>query len=662
MRAFMRETSLKLIKKAKLVGLGLIFILAACVGGTGGGGGPAGGPGGGALDAANPLSGSGQAASGTGPVAMPAPDTIAYEPYTWEPHLISCTNVPGPKVDCRGDHGSVGAGAKLRLSVYPPAQPGGTPIGPSFQVTADPTGSWEGSVFASAGQIIGICLLQGGNCIETLYLPVPPEGGTVNGTQGIMKNMVVDPDGNIIYSQRRRKKPSSLFSFHWKSLFISEAHAEGESINVVDSTLFIEYIRNNPQRFIGFFDTSGGGEPEPPRWTAAECPDQPARVLLRSVGDIRQAQLPGNEAYLKRLKPGAASAGFFQEVIAEFPGYTREDIRAVEVVDFLKAGAPGQRENFIAAAVASHVYLVKNGDHPNIVQRFDFPDQFVVVELFNASPYLYVFLKPKDGGAKPEYPVYIIGQREGQFNASCTPRSEALSHLTGIYNLDGYLEKFAAIGETKDGKYNVIIGSPEVRSDLLDFPPLSLLEKNHPMEVKILDLFGRGTGLFSQAAILAVLDPIEKNITLIRYRWASAPDTAQVEVTSLGDLGLNNLSYPQMLAIDRANKKLAFLDIREGGSELVSIGYNISGDEVSLVRDSINRYAIGLEAPSFLRLLEGSWVYNNSRGEVKSAPPVVDATANGDAPALDGITREDLTPGTPYDAPLADFIVNMDDD
>lgn len=216
---------LRIHHAAAFCGALILAALLACSGGAGPGAeGMAGGP----------MDGSGNYAAG--PMSLPAPSII-------NKGLVSCENVPGPTVQCRGTAGAVPANARVKLTVYgrhiaaaphwsdwlvPSAQavPGNTSI-----CNANGAGAFglagECSVIAATGEKIGICVASGDACVSAeLLLTVPVEGGVVSGATATIKSMSTTSDGYIIFGRRAEPRKESVFAFRWTDLFFGTARAQ----------------------------------------------------------------------------------------------------------------------------------------------------------------------------------------------------------------------------------------------------------------------------------------------------------------------------------------------------------------------------------------------------------------------------------------------------
>lgn len=276
---------------AALCGALILAALLACSGGAGPGAeGMAGGP----------MDGSGNYAAG--PMSLPAPSII-------NKGLVSCENVPGPTVQCRGTAGAVPANARVKLTVYgrhiaaaphwsdwlvPSAQavPGNTSI-----CNANGAGAFglagECSVIAATGEKIGICVASGDACVSAeLLLTVPVEGGVVSGATATIKSMSTTSDGYIIFGRRAEPRKESAFAFRWTDLFFGTARAQ---------------------------EAEGAPKLTLPAAVAASCPGNPnAQVDLAAAYKAPEGQW---------LTVKAQKAGAVQELF-QLPG-TQDDLQAI---------------------------------------------------------------------------------------------------------------------------------------------------------------------------------------------------------------------------------------------------------------------------------------------------------------------------------------------
>lgn len=629
----------KFASRLSWLGVALLLACSSATGPSGLGGGSGDG-GGGMTTGGGPVGGGGPGGNAADTVSMPAPASIARVPTDFlEVFKIVCQNIPGPQVRCYGDEDSAPPGSQLRLSVHPPGNLGTINIGLPVMVTVKTdtpashlNGSWEGFVTASAGQMIQICLMKAGVCAESLFMTVPPEGGEVNGVQGIKRKLVIDHNGYIFYIQREiipAKKPWSL-----TSLFISEANA----IEPIGDVLGPGALG------------PAGGVPIPPEHpligarmvgadyalVAADCPAQP--VVISPVVEARGSEFEGMEATIWQQNAIDALARFARRV-AVIPNASRFEVNDLATVQFNKAD--GTQADYLATAVHNFVYLHRYTDFSSTLEtRIDFP--FQVSQLVEAPPYLYVMLSPKPGGPKPEYPVYKIYQNiSGELQVYCVPASETLSNLKSIVQVDASYNMLAGIGLTEGGRYSLFVGVTEPLIDFRDFAPIALREYDHSVEVKLLGVTDSGIGG-------VVLDPTEKILSFFTYAWEVGADghasyVAHFHDTSLADLHLN---YPNLLAIDLTNKTLAFLDIQETGSKIYTYRYEGRGHEFTLRRLGSSTYNIGVDAPSFIKWIDGAWSYNDAGGNIRKVQTVAPLLLDEDvvAPA-GGDIRRDIRPG-----------------
>ncbi|MCC6272515.1 MAG: hypothetical protein IT572_03525 [Deltaproteobacteria bacterium] len=274
-----------------LCGALILATLLACSGGAGPGAeGMAGGP----------MDGSGNYAAG--PMSLPAPSII-------NKGLVSCENVPGPTVQCRGTAGAVPANARVKLTVYgrhiaaaphwsdwlvssAQAVPGNTSI-----CNANGAGAFglagECSVIAATGEKIGICVASGDACVSAeLLLTVPVEGGIVSGATATIKSMATTPDGYIIFGRRAEPRKESAFAFRWTDLFFGTARAQ---------------------------EAEGAPKLTLPAAVAASCPGNPnAQVDLAETYKAPEGQW---------LTIKAQKVGAVQELF-QLPG-TQDDLQAI---------------------------------------------------------------------------------------------------------------------------------------------------------------------------------------------------------------------------------------------------------------------------------------------------------------------------------------------
>ena len=621
------------------LGLFTALLLSACMGGGGGpeggtpgavGGGTPGGFAGNSLDGGG-LDGAGgltNAASGSGPVAMPAPDTVAWEPVTWVAYLMGCTNVPGPMVNCEGQPGSVDGGTRIRLTPYPPGQPGGTPKGASVETDADGSGAWNQNVEADAGDVVGICRVVSGNCAEVLYVVIPPEGGTVNGQQGYMKNLVIDKDGNKIFSRRLESpKASSWYvGFSFSDLFMGTAHADDvrapyliQNSNINWAQILLTTQQN--QRESEDHDAPAGIlSPIPYDLVSAEC-GTALNFVFMSVDQERREVMPGNEATLKRVRTDGVGGTFFPEVIAEFPGYTRGDINDVKVWQ----PREGDPKEYIAAAVGPHLYLVENGEHPAIKARIDFGLLNQVQQVLVSDQTLYVFLRSKGDASGVPNPLYRVNiNPDNSFRAACTRTTDILPSLRRITDFEPVSDKVAFLGETNEGRYILAAGNADRSfvdgNDIVGVDLALLRTYANPVEIAVLEIKNPSRSFTAGRGIrLLALDPVARKLELLDYNWGTPPESLHVESYSFAELGLEDLRYPHNMTSDESSRNVALIDIRESGSELVNLSFGNGASEDGTARPTVTvtRYSLGDEAPTVVRSEGNAWLYNSNQGEFR---------------------------------------------
>ena len=193
---------------------GILPLLWACSGGAG----PTAALDGGGASApvGGPVGGGGNFA--TGPVSLPAPSVFSpNNPVEWV--YINCTNVPGPNFECKGSAKSVQSKTEILVKIFAPAA--AVPRD-SFSLQAGEDGSWQFNRQATAGELLELCPKVDGICSGAKLFKIPPEGVSVSGSAGTMKNLVIDGQGNSWHS---RWWPRGGLRGLLASLWVSEARA-----------------------------------------------------------------------------------------------------------------------------------------------------------------------------------------------------------------------------------------------------------------------------------------------------------------------------------------------------------------------------------------------------------------------------------------------------
>ncbi|MFO1464078.1 MAG: hypothetical protein U1F66_09885 [bacterium] len=543
----------------RFIGHKMVYLAVALLWACSGGAGP-----GAALDGGSAGGGPVGGNFAAGPVSLPAPSVVSpNNPVEWV--NISCTNVAGPNFECRGTVHSVPANTEIQLSIYAPAA--AVPRD-SFSVQAGADGAWLASREGAAGESVEICPKIGGVCQGTRLFKLPPTGATVEGPQGTMKNLVIDPTGTSWHS---RWLPRGLsWGRLFASLWISEASAQEAA---------------NPYTPVACDASYLGIEPVPP------------------------ADAPGCRLY-RAVRGDAASTP-----MVTFENCEQTDIHAIVSTQIPLTGRP-----LLLVAVKNRVYLIDIMKVPTISWTYSFPNE-VTSLLDQGGGRFIVAAKPSSAvpGANPGQFFYLDVGRKGSLAAGCYASNDTLRGLEGVTSSDSLNDAFAMVAYKPTGQYQVFLGRTQPGSVLFRNQPMPLgAPSANPLEVRLLKVE-------DEYVYLAILNGAEKKITLIKH-YQPTTDVLVLDAPAdlVKEIGLEGLtadgaplsvSRPQLFNVNRESRELVYVDISEQGTRLVSVPYAVVRGEWAPVTTA-SALALGNAGPAFLMRdnaegAEGGWAYND---------------------------------------------------
>jgi len=544
----------------KLAFLGVV-LLWACSGGVGGAV-----DGGGTTGVGGPVGGGNFAA---GPMSLPAPTIVApNNPVEWV--YISCTNVVGPNVECKGNTRSVPPNTEIQFSIFAPAA---AVARDTFTAVAGADGSWLTAHAAAAGESIEICPKVKGTCQDLRYFKIPPEGSTVDGSAGTMKNFVIDSSGNSWHSRLWPRGFS--FGTLLASLWIPEARAE----------------------------TAVGG------YTPVICPTSgPIQVTLYDPASAPPAD-PSSCSLFRMARGDPASAS-----MVNFDDCEQTDIHAIISTKIPLTGAP-----ILLVAVKNRVYVVDISKVPTITWTYTFPDEVAAITDQGGGRFILAAKVAAATTGNPRAFYYLDIAKKAALGAGCYSSNDFLRGLETVTSSDSLNDAFAMVVYNNSGNYQVFAGRTQPGVVTFHNQPMPISAPNaNPLEVKVLNVE-------PDYVYLAVLNGGEKKITLIKHYFPST-DVVQSDAPAdvVKEIGLEGLalgaaplsvSRPQLFNANRDTHELVFLDIGEQGSRLITLPYNISHGDWTMVTTA-SAVSLGNAGPAFLRHddstgSDGGWAYND---------------------------------------------------
>ncbi|MFO1464077.1 MAG: hypothetical protein U1F66_09880 [bacterium] len=560
-------------RKGAWLGAGLVVLalVAAC---SGGGPGGSGGPVGSALDAGGNYA--------AGPMNLPAPSII-------NKNMIYCDNVAGPTVECRGSEGAVPANSRIRLTVYGRFSdrrswsdwliPSARAFPGNFDFcNANAAGAFgqipgDCSVVAVTGEKIGICVASGDVCASPeIVLTVPVEGGTVNGSTGVIKSMGTTPDGYIIFGRREGGHGSKRQAFHWTDLFFGTAHAE-EAPTIA---------------------------PLAPR--EATCPSNPNAVA--HLGPAYQA--PKDQFVTLKAQKG----GLVQELF-RLPG-TQDDLGAV-------SGDNIGNITYISVAMKNTLYVVhRDSRRPMATLVFPAP----IKSIRGGTSAMEVLLEVPKG----EPSVYRVAA--DSFDTNCLDTQEA-NALTGpnsfAYGLANYqppgegfrvpipFSVVGAVGRAENtDDYQVFYRQEEVPSYMSAYARTIYRQPGLMKDLQIVSVT-------AERVVMAVLDPGANRIIFL-VRELPSGDTRTINV-SLAGVAESPVAM-RLLNLYRGDPYLVLLDSGERGAKAMLIPVGLGGEDPQLGLRERRSVDLGPIVADALELADANafqWVtFDRVGGQVKA--------------------------------------------
>jgi len=221
--------------------------------------------------------------------------------------------------------------------------------------------------------------------------------------------------------------------------------------------------------------------------------------------------------------------------------------------------------------------------------------------------------------------LYSLDLLHNKYNAAagCYNVMPYLQGLQAVTASDSYKGVFGAVVYLSSGQYRVVVGRNATGSALFKNDPIPIVNSANPLDVKVLKVN-------ADSAWFAVLNSAEKKITVVKHYF---PDTNvlqlggpedEVREVSLEGMstgtGTLSVSKPQLLSVDRLNYDLAFVDITEQGSKLVTLRFGIAGAGLTgLTTAAVTD--LGNASPSSLHrdtaAARMGWVYDGSSGAIE---------------------------------------------